>query len=121
MQMTHFCTGVTLMPNEIFSYVPYETLSVERKKLSRLYTFIWRYIGKTISVSHGSRYAMGLFSRDGLLLDLFAHENYTLECFMHDGIRAGSNWLNIGYNAVRQGIIGRESLCTIGEENEFGK
>jgi len=109
------------MPNEIFSYVPYETLSVERKKLSRLYTFIWRYIGKTISVSHGSRYAMGLFSRDGLLLDLFAHENYTLECFMHDGIRAGSNWLNIGYNAVRQGIIGRESLCTIGEENEFGK
>lgn len=107
------------MPNENFSYVPYETLSVERKKLSRLYTFIWRYIGKTISVSHGSRYAMGLFSRDGLLLDLFAHENYTLECFMHDGIRAGSNWLNIGYNAVRQGIIGRESLCTIGEENEF--
>ena len=57
---------------------------------------------------------MGLFSRDGLLLDLFAHENYTLERFMNDGIRAGSNWVNIGYNAVRQGIIGRESLCTIG-------
>lgn len=107
------------MTNEKFSYVPYETLCTERKKLSRLYTFIWRYIGKTISISSGSHYAMGLFSRDGLLLDLFAHENYTLECFMKDGIRAGGNWLDIGHNAVRQGIIGRESLATIGDENEF--
>lgn len=107
------------MPFENFRYVPYEVLNQERKKLSRLYTFIWRYISKTISLSSHSRYAMGLFSRDGILLDLFARENYTLECYLKDGIRAGSIWKDIGHNAVRQGIIGRESLSTIGEENEL--
>ncbi|MGN1140039.1 MAG: sigma-54 interaction domain-containing protein [Oliverpabstia sp.] len=107
------------MSETTFQYVPYEILNTERKKLSRLYTFIWRYIGKTISLSHGSHYAMGLFSNDGLLLDLFARENYTLEYLMKDGIRAGSNWKTIGHNAVRQGIISKESLSTIGDENEL--
>lgn len=107
------------MSDTNFQYVPYEILNTERKKLSRLYTFIWRYIGKTISLSRGSHYALGLFSRDGLLLDLFARENYTLEYLLQDGIRAGSNWKTIGHNAVRQGIISRESLSTVGEENEL--
>lgn len=102
-----------------FQYASYEVLNAERNKLPRLYTFIWRYISKTISLSRSSHYAMGLFSKDGLLLDLFARENYTLEQYLQDGIRAGSNWKEIGYNAVRQGIIGRESLATIGDENEF--
>ena len=107
------------MTTENFRYTPYQVLNQERKKLSRLYTFIWRYISKTISLSTSSHYALGLFSRDGILLDLFARENYTLETYLNDGIRAGSNWKEVGHNAVRQGIIGRESIATIGDENEL--
>lgn len=107
------------MTTDSFRYVSYDILKQERKTLSRLYTFIWRYISKTISLSSSSHYAMGLFSRDGLLLDLFARENHTLERYLKDGIRAGSNWKEVGHNAVRQGIIGRESLCTVGDENEL--
>lgn len=107
------------MNNLDFQFASYEILQEERSKLSRLYTFIWRYISKTISLSQSSYYALGLFSKDGLLLDLFARETSTLERFRADGIRAGSNWMNIGHNAVRQGIIGRESNASLGDENEF--
>ena len=107
------------MNNLDFQFASYETLQEERSKLSRLYTFIWRYISKTISLSQSSCYALGLFSKDGLLLDLFARETSTLERFRADGIRAGSSWMNIGHNAVRQGIIGRESNASLGDENEF--
>ena len=49
-------------------------------RLSRLYTFIKRYVRKTISLADANTpYAMALFSKDGILLDLYAKDSLVLE------------------------------------------
>lgn len=101
------------------TYYSFEVLEQNRKSLSRLYTFIKRYVRKTISLAEsGLPYVMGLFSKDGILLDLYAKDNMVLEWFAQNGIRAAGNWNNIGCNAVSQGLASKSSLATVGEENE---
>ena len=96
-----------------------EVLQQNRKSLSRLYTFIKRYVRKTISMADsGLPYAMGLFSKDGILLDLYAKDSIILEWFSNNGIRAAGDWNHIGYNAVCQGLKSEASLSTVGDENE---
>lgn len=107
------------MPEYAWEYADSRSVEAERGKLSRLYTFIRRYISKTIAPSRSSHYAMGLFSRDGVLLDLFAKEGYTLERCQLDGIRVGSKWAQLGYNAVSQGILTGDSAESVGEEHVF--
>lgn len=106
----------------IFEQIPYysqEVLQQNRKSLSRLYTFIKRYVRKTISLADsGLPYVMGLFSKDGILLDLYAKDQMVLDWFSKKGIRAAGDWNHIGYNAVRQGLENKTSLSSVGDENE---
>ena len=102
-----------------FSYAAPLVLEQHRKKLSRLYTFVKRYVGKTISQAGSITYSMALFSGDGILLDLYAKDNLVLDWFAEDGIRASSIWTGIGRNAVALGLAGKSSLATVGEENDF--
>lgn len=98
---------------------PQEVLEQNRKSLSRLYTFIKRYVRKTISLAEsGLPYAMGLFSKDGILLDLYAKDNMVLEWFAAGGIRAAGDWDHIGYNAVSEGLRTMSSLSSEGDEHE---
>lgn len=98
---------------------PQEVLEQNRRSLSRLYTFIKRYVRKTISLADsGLPYAMGLFSKDGILLDLYAKDQMILEWFAGKGIRAAGDWNNIGRNAVSEGLRTMSSLSSEGEANE---
>lgn len=100
-------------------YYPQEVLEQNRKSLSRLYTFIKRYVRKTISLADsGLPYVMGLFSKDGILLDLYAKDNMVLEWFADNGIRAAGDWNHIGYNAVCEGLHTTSSLASVGEAHE---
>ncbi len=96
-----------------------EVLEQNRKSLSRLYTFIKRYVRKTISLAEsGLPYAMGLFSKDGILLDLYAKDDMVLDWFAENGIRAAGDWSHIGFNAVSEGLHTMASLSSVGEANE---
>lgn len=94
-------------------------LADERNKLARLYTFLKRYIKKTIAATQSNPFAIALFSADGILLDMFAKEEYVLDQIHADGIRASQIWQNIGYNAVTEGLKKKKNLSSIGEENDF--
>lgn len=111
-----------MQENAIIDHIPYysqEVLQQNRKSLSRLYTFIKRYVRKTISLADsGLPYVMGLFSKDGILLDLYAKDHIVLDWFSEKGIRAAGDWNHIGYNAVRQGLQSKTALSSVGDENE---
>ena len=105
--------------SESIDYFPFEKLEETRGSLSRLYTFIKRYVRKTISLDEsGTPYVLGLFSNDGVLLDLYAKDKLTLEWFAAGGVRAGGDWSNIGYNAVIEGLKKNTSLSSVGDEHE---
>ncbi len=89
-----------------------------RRQLARLYTFLHRYLAKTMTYAHTSVYALGLFSADGILLDLFANEEYILDRLHKNGIFASSQWKDSGYNAVAEGLEKWKSVSSVGEENE---
>lgn len=101
-----------------FSYADSDTISAHRRRLARLYTFLQRYLSKTMTYSHKSIFALGLFSDDGILLDLFATEEYILDLLHKNGIRATSIWKNIGCNAVSEGLSTWTNTSSVGEENE---
>lgn len=111
-----------MIDENVTDRIPYysqEILEQNRKSLSRLYTFIKRYVRKTISLAEsGLPYTMGLFSKDGILLDLYAKDNLILEWFANHGIRAGGDWNHIGYNAVSEGLRTKTSLSSVGKANE---
>lgn len=102
-------------------HIPYysqEVLQQNRKNLSRLYTFVKRYVRKTISLADSELpYVLGLFSKDGILLDLYAKDSVILEWFAENGICAAGDWNHIGYNAVSEGLHTKSSLSSVGEEN----
>lgn len=104
--------------NMNFSYAEGTQVEQERKDLARLYTFLKRYISKTISVAKNSYFAIGVMSYDGVLLDLFAKEENMLESLKRNGIRVTSIWRNIGYNAVEEGQRLQTHISSVGEENE---
>lgn len=95
-----------------------KTIEQHRRKLARLYTFLHRYLSKTMTYAHTSVYALGLFSSDGVLLDLFANEEYILEQLHQNGIYASSVWTGSGSNAVTNGLRDWTSVSSVGEENE---
>ena len=105
--------------SETIDYLPFEKLENIRSSLSRLYTFIKRYVRKTISMDEsGTPYMLALFSKDGILLDLYAKDKLTLEWFARGGVHAGGDWSSIGYNAVIRGLRTKTSLASIGDEHE---
>ena len=104
--------------SSVFPRVDEQITEQYRRKLARLYTFLHRYLTKTMTYAHTSVYALGLFSSDGILLDLFANEEYILEQLHKNGIYASSRWADCGYNAVSEGLKEGKSLSSIGEENE---
>lgn len=101
----------------IFSYADNELVVRERKGLARLYTFLQRYMSKTILVTKKSYFSIGVVSYDGVLLDLFSKEE-GLQKLSQDGIRVSSIWRNIGYNAIEEGQKLQRPVCSVGEENE---
>ncbi len=102
----------------IFPRVEENITEQYRRKLARLYTFLHRYLAKTMTYAHTSVYALGLFSADGILLDLFANEEYVLDQLHKNGIYASSDWKESGYNAVSEGLRDWKSVSTVGDENE---
>lgn len=104
--------------SSIFPRVDEQITEQHRRKLARLYTFLHRYLAKTMTYAHTSVYALGLFSSDGILLDLFADEEYILEQLHKNGIYASSQWKESGYNAVEEGLRKWKSVSSVGEENE---
>lgn len=111
-------SGKQVNPDSI-DYYPFEKLEKTRRSLSRLYTFIKRYVRKTISLDEsGTPYVLALFSNEGILLDLYAKDKLTLEWFARGGVRAGGDWSTIGYNAAIEGLRSNRSLASVGEEHE---
>lgn len=104
--------------HSIFPRVEDNVTEQHRRKLARLYIFLHRYLAKTMTYAHTSVYALGLFSSDGILLDLFANEEYILDRLHQNGIFASSMWADSGANAVTKGLENWISVCSIGEENE---
>ena len=102
----------------VFPRVDEQITEQHRRKLARLYTFLHRYLAKTMTYAHTSRYALGLFSSDGILLDLFANEEYILDLLHKHGIYASSKWTGSGRNAVEEGLRDWKSVSSVGEENE---
>lgn len=108
------------MPDEIqpkFSYAKQETVEKRRKDLARVYAFLKRYLTKTISVAKKSYFAIGVFSYDGILLDLFSKSDALIDRLNEEGIRISSVWRKIGNNAIEEGQKVQEPRCSIGEEN----
>lgn len=104
--------------HSIFPRVEDNVIEQHRRKLARLYTFLHRYLAKTMTYAHTSVYALGLFSSDGILLDLFANEEYILDRLHQNGIFASSMWTDSGKNAVTEGLENWISVRSVGEENE---
>lgn len=104
--------------DSLFLHADMKLLENERKKLARLYIFLERYISKTVSQAKNSYITLALFSQEGVLLDLFAKEEYLLNDLHKDGIRASGIWQESGYNAVTEGLEKKKSLSSVGEENE---
>ncbi len=102
----------------VFPRVEEHITEQHRRKLARLYTFLHRYLAKTMTYAHTSVYALGLFSDDGILLDLFANEEFILDRLHKDGIYASSQWKDCGYNAVSEGLKTGKNIGSIGDENE---
>lgn len=101
----------------VFSYADMEIVERERRDLARLYTFLRRYITKTIAVAKRSYFALGVVSFDGVLLDLFAKEESLLDELHGDGIQVCAVWRNMGYNAVEQGQRFQAPCCSVGDQN----
>lgn len=80
----------------VFPRVEEHITEQHRRKLARLYTFLHRYLAKTMTYAHTSVYALGLFSSDGILLDLFANEEFILDRLHKDGIYASSGGQTAG-------------------------
>jgi len=104
--------------NTRFIYADMKLVERERKDLARLYTFLRRYITKTISVAKKSYFAIGVISFDGVLLDLYAKDSQLLDLLYQDGIRVSAVWREMGYNAVEEGQRLQLPVSSIGEENE---
>lgn len=104
--------------HSIFPRVEDNVIEQHRRKLARLYAFLHRYLAKTMTYAHTSVYALGLFSSDGILLDLFANEEYILDRLHRNGIFASSIWADSGANAVTEGLENWISVRSVGEENE---
>lgn len=104
--------------HSVFPRVDEKSIEAPRRKLARLYTFLHRYLSKTMTYAHNSVYALGLFSSDGVLLDLFANEEYILEQLHLNGIYASTIWTESGSNAVTEGLKNWTSVSSVGEENE---
>lgn len=102
----------------IFPRVDDRVLEQHRRNLARLYTFLHRYLAKTMTYAHTSVYALGLFSSDSILLDLFANEEYILDQLHQNGIYASTIWQDSGRNAVAEGFKSWKSVSSVGDENE---
>lgn len=102
----------------IFPRVDDRVLEQHRRNLARLYTFLHRYLAKTMTYAHTSVYALGLFSSDSILLDLFANEEYILDQLHQNGIYASAIWQDSGRNAVSEGLKNWKSMRSVGDENE---
>lgn len=109
---------MSLSNQPIFPRVDDRVLEQHRRNLARLYTFLHRYLAKTMTYAHTSVYALGLFSSDGILLDLFANEEYILDQLHQNGIYASTIWQDSGRNAVAEGFKNWKSVSSVGEENE---
>ena len=101
-----------------FTYADQTVVEERREKLARLYTFLKRYLMKTVSEAKHSYFALGVFSKDGILLDVFAKSDALLKTLQDGGLWIGSVWNGIGYNAISKGGEDHSLFSSIGEENE---
>lgn len=107
--------------NPQFQYASKNTVVLEKKKHLRLLTHLQRYLSKTLSVPGELHFAVGVISRDGVLFDLFVKEPVLRKTMETDGIVPGCIFSEIGYNAIARGVEQKETLASIGKENEFAR
>lgn len=66
-----------------------------------------------------SRCVLGLYSRDNVLVELFAKDRQKQELLEQEGIRPGCIWNEIGYNAVEEGQAYFRPCSSVGEVHQL--
>jgi len=92
-----------------------------REELHRLVEFniyLERYVAKTFNKLGSHTFAIGLFSSEGALLDLYPHDEKVLKNLFHGEIQVADLWQDIGYNAVSEGLKVRRSRLSMGAEHD---
>lgn len=104
----------------IFQQADSKTVQAELKRLVMYNTYLERYVAKTFGKLQSNSFAIGLFSPEGILLDLYPRDEKALEQLFHGDIQVSDIWQGVGYNAVSEGLRVRRSRSSVGEENESG-
>ncbi len=102
----------------IFRQATPEQVSVARTRLIYYNMYLERYVAKTFNKLKSYSFAIGMFSDEGILTDLYPRDEEALEQLFHGDIQVGDIWQGIGYNAVSEGLKVRRSRSSVGEENE---
>ena len=93
-------------------------VEAERERLLGYNIYLERYVAKTFNKLKKQTFAIGLFSAEGILVDLYPRDDKTLEELFGGDIQVGDIWQDVGYNGVSQGLSIRRSCSSVGEENE---
>lgn len=102
----------------IFRQATPEQVSAARTRLIYYNMYLERYVAKTFNKLKSYSFAIGMFSDEGILTDLYPRDQEALEQLFHGDIQVGDIWQGIGYNAVSEGLKVRRSRSSVGEENE---
>lgn len=102
----------------IFRQATPEQVSTARTRLIYYNMYLERYVAKTFNKLKSYSFAIGMFSDEGILTDLYPRDEEALEQLFHGDIQVGDIWQGIGYNAVSEGLKVRRSRSSVGEENE---
>ena len=91
----------------------------ERARLQGYNVYLERYVAKTFNKLEKQTFAIGLFSSEGILVDLYPRDERLREALFGGDIQVGDIWQNTGYNGVSHGLSIRRSCCSVGDENEL--
>lgn len=93
-------------------------MQAARHSLKGYNVYLDRYVSKTLNKLSEITFAIGLFSSDGILADLYPKDDVVLNELFHGEIQVGDIWQGIGYNAVSEGLNTRRSHRSVGEQND---
>lgn len=93
-------------------------MQAARHDLKDYNVYLDRYVSKTLNKLSENTFAIGLFSSDGILVDLYPKDNAVLQELLHGEIQVGDIWQDIGYNAVSEGLKIRRSHHSVGMKND---
>lgn len=103
---------------EEFEYAGTELLQKRRHELRGYRVYLERYVSKTFNKLDKYTFALGLFSQEGMLVELYPKERDAIDSLFHGEIRVGDLWGGLGEHAISRGLHIRRSCRSVGEENE---